>query len=71
MSIAVGLITPLSSSVPLPGALETVGTFVFCLACEEIGFFYVHRFLHGPQYYKTFHKLHHGSFLINYCPWRF
>jgi sterol desaturase/sphingolipid hydroxylase (fatty acid hydroxylase superfamily) len=62
LCIAMGLLTPLRTTAPLPGALATVGTFLFCLACEEIGFFYVHRFLHGPKYYKRFHKLHHGQY---------
>lgn len=49
---------PLKTTAPLPGALETIGTFIFCLLCEEFGFFAVHRLLHSRRLYKHFHKLH-------------
>ncbi|KAG9006651.1 hypothetical protein FRB90_009800 [Tulasnella sp. 427] len=47
------------TNLPLPGVLETVGTWWFCLWCTEIGFFYVHRLFHSPRFYATFHKKHH------------
>lgn len=59
--IIMAIISPRRTTLPLPGDLETVGTFIFCLACEEIGFFYTHRLLHGSKYYTRFHKLHHGQ----------
>ncbi|KAI9027054.1 C-4 methylsterol oxidase [Hyaloraphidium curvatum] len=43
----------------LPGPLATVGTYFLGLACTEIGFFYVHKKLHEPKYYKAWHKQHH------------
>ncbi|TFK19028.1 hypothetical protein FA15DRAFT_602237 [Coprinopsis marcescibilis] len=58
-SIVNGIVYPLPTVTPLPGLLKTTFTYFFCLACEEIGFFYVHRTLHGPRFYKHFHKLHH------------
>jgi hypothetical protein len=45
MSAFVSAFFPLRTELPLPGPLTTIGTFFFCLACEEIGFFYVHRYL--------------------------
>lgn len=47
------------TGLPLPGVLETVGTWWFCLACTEIGFFYVHRLFHSPKFYAKVHKKHH------------
>jgi methylsterol monooxygenase len=44
----------------LPGFWGTLGTYVFCMICEEIGFFYVHRFLHHPSRYQKYHKMHHN-----------
>ncbi|KAG8918362.1 hypothetical protein FRC01_001903 [Tulasnella sp. 417] len=47
------------TNLPLPGVVETMGTWWFCLACTEIGFFYVHRILHSPIFYARIHKKHH------------
>lgn len=59
----------------LPGAWATLGTYAFCLMCEECGFYAMsvtlrtwffgmlivcsHRTLHHPSLYKHFHKQHH------------
>lgn len=43
----------------LPGWGMTFFTFIFALLCEEIGFFYIHRFFHGKGWYAAVHKLHH------------
>jgi methylsterol monooxygenase len=51
---------PLKTTLPLPGALKTIGTYLFCLVWGEIGFYYVHRILHEPPFYKHLHKMHHG-----------
>lgn len=59
LSILIALVCPLKTDVPLPGAWKTIGVYIVCLMCEEFGFFYVHRFLHSPAYYKHYHKLHH------------
>ncbi|KAG8845024.1 hypothetical protein FRB96_002752 [Tulasnella sp. 330] len=52
-------IAPKETDLPLPGALETLGTWGFCLLCTEVGFFYVHRLFHTPGFYSRFHKKHH------------
>jgi len=43
----------------LPGFWGTLGTYVFCLLCEEAGFYYIHRMMHRPSLYAKFHKQHH------------
>ena len=60
MSMAVAYWRPLSTSFPLPTALETIATFAFCLVCEEIGFYFVHRAFHSGLLYRRFHLLHHS-----------
>ncbi|KIO34507.1 hypothetical protein M407DRAFT_209691, partial [Tulasnella calospora MUT 4182] len=60
------------TGLPLPGVLETVGTWCFCLVCTEIGFFYVHRLFHSPTFYAKVHKKHHEytapvALASNYC----
>ncbi|KAG9011040.1 hypothetical protein FRB94_008980 [Tulasnella sp. JGI-2019a] len=47
------------TDLPLPGVLETMGTWWFSLMCTEIGFFYVHKLFHTPNFYTRFHKKHH------------
>lgn len=59
--MAMGYFCPLATTAPLPSRWETIGTFFFCLAVEEVGFFYVHRLFHSPRFYKSVHKLHHSS----------
>lgn len=72
MSMAMGYWRPLSTSPPLPGAWETISTFIFCLACEEIGFYAVHRLVHSRGLYARIHKMHHQftapvAFASTYC----
>lgn len=43
----------------LPSATETLITLLFDIACTEVGFYYIHRSLHAPLLYQTFHKQHH------------
>ena len=60
--VAVATFRPLPTTVEtLPSPGKMIGTFIFCLLCEEIGFFYVHRLFHHPRLYKHIHKLHHSQ----------
>jgi fatty acid hydroxylase domain-containing protein 2 len=43
----------------LPGPVTSVVIILFNVLCTEIGFFYVHRFLHSPGWYAKYHKQHH------------
>ncbi|KNC55526.1 sterol desaturase [Thecamonas trahens ATCC 50062] len=43
----------------LPTLGEFVGHLAFCVALEEILFYYGHRALHKPGLYKAIHKQHH------------
>jgi sterol desaturase/sphingolipid hydroxylase (fatty acid hydroxylase superfamily) len=65
LTMAMGHFRPLATTAPLPTRWETIGTFVFCLAFEEVGFFYVHRMFHSPRFYKSVHKLHHSPFTLS------
>lgn len=72
MSIAMAIWRPLPTDRPLPGALTSIGTFVFCLLCEEVGFYAVHRAVHSRWLYATIHKKHHEfkapvAFSSTYC----
>ncbi len=57
--ILIAQFRPLKTDLPLPSATRSIFTFLFCLLCEEVGFFYVHRLFHSPRFYKRVHKLHH------------
>lgn len=43
----------------LPSAYRIVFDLLMLVACEEIGFYYVHRTLHHRLFYNRFHKVHH------------
>lgn len=42
-----------------PGVLKALAHFAFCVAVEEVGFFYTHWALHSKLLYKRFHRRHH------------
>ncbi|GFT25687.1 fatty acid hydroxylase domain-containing protein 2 [Nephila pilipes] len=43
----------------LPSFKRVLSELIFCVLMEEVGFYYSHRVLHLPFFYKRFHKLHH------------
>lgn len=59
LSVAMAIWRPLPTGHPLPGAWTSIGTFVFCLLCEEAGFYVVHRAVHSRFLYASIHKKHH------------
>lgn len=60
MSVAMAYWRPLATGAPLPGPLATISTFAFCLLCEEVGFYFVHRAFHSRLLYRRFHLKHHS-----------
>ncbi|KAM0786821.1 hypothetical protein ACM66B_002252 [Microbotryomycetes sp. NB124-2] len=72
LTIAMATFAPLRTTTPLPGALETILVWTWCMLCEEAGFYYVHRTFHHPKLYKHVHKMHHQftapvAFASTYC----
>ncbi|GFQ96218.1 fatty acid hydroxylase domain-containing protein 2 [Trichonephila clavata] len=43
----------------LPSFQRAFFELLFCVLVEEIGFYYSHRVLHFPFFYKHIHKIHH------------
>lgn len=72
LTIAMATFAPLRTTTPLPGARETVLVWIWCMLCEEAGFYFVHRTFHHPKLYKHVHKMHHQytapvAFASTYC----
>ncbi|TXT12805.1 hypothetical protein VHUM_01206 [Vanrija humicola] len=69
----IGYFCPFKTSYEsLPGGFMTFFTYIFALLCEEVGFFYIHRFFHSKRWYASVHKLHHQytapvAFTAEYC----
>lgn len=59
LALAGAYFHPLDTSSNLPGLWTTTWTYFFCLLCEEVGFFVVHRAVHSKRLYVKIHKLHH------------
>ncbi|KAK0609974.1 fatty acid hydroxylase superfamily-domain-containing protein [Bombardia bombarda] len=42
-----------------PPLAQFLAHIVLCCAMREVAFYYVHRLLHQPRFYKRIHKMHH------------
>jgi len=43
----------------LPSMWKLIGSLLFCQLVREVAFYYSHRLLHHPTFYKWIHKKHH------------
>jgi methylsterol monooxygenase/4-alpha-methyl-delta7-sterol-4alpha-methyl oxidase len=61
----------------VPGPLNFVLSIMFCMMCEDFAFYWSHRMLHTPFFYKHVHKIHHQHIInvsiaaINAHPFEF
>lgn len=46
---------------PIPSAWIILLDFIVFEITREITFYYMHRLLHHPHFYKKYHKMHHGN----------
>lgn len=46
---------------PIPTAKRIVLDLIVFEITREIAFYYIHRLLHHPRFYKKYHKMHHGK----------
>lgn len=46
---------------PIPPASRILLDFIVFEITREILFYYIHRILHDPRFYKKYHKMHHGK----------
>eukprot|EP01113_Clastostelium_recurvatum_P049771 TRINITY_DN927_c0_g1_i2.p1 TRINITY_DN927_c0_g1~~TRINITY_DN927_c0_g1_i2.p1 ORF type:complete len:289 (-),score=66.66 TRINITY_DN927_c0_g1_i2:54-896(-) len=49
----------LTAALPFPPAWEIVLSVVACFIIEDFYFYWIHRALHHPFWYKHIHKIHH------------
>jgi len=53
------LMLGLTAQLPFPAWYEVVGSVLLCFIIEDFYFYWVHRALHLPFWYKYIHKVHH------------
>jgi len=46
-------------ALPLPTTFSFLWQFSFCIVVEDVGHYWLHRFLHTQWMYKKIHKIHH------------
>eukprot|EP01112_Ceratiomyxa_fruticulosa_P012448 TRINITY_DN3447_c0_g1_i2.p1 TRINITY_DN3447_c0_g1~~TRINITY_DN3447_c0_g1_i2.p1 ORF type:complete len:269 (+),score=41.71 TRINITY_DN3447_c0_g1_i2:797-1603(+) len=49
----------LTAQLPLPSTPSIFSSVLFCFLIEDFYFYWVHRALHWPMWYKYIHKIHH------------
>ncbi len=43
----------------LPDVKKAILSVIFCMICEDFGFYVTHKIFHWPVIYPYFHKIHH------------
>ena len=43
----------------LPDWKKNIASVIFCMICEDFGFYVTHKLFHWGPLYKIFHKVHH------------
>lgn len=61
MSVYKGSLNVNLDPLDYPSSFEIITQFIFCLLLSDFAFYFSHRLLHSPWFYKTIHIKHHEA----------